>query len=134
MFTPLPFPISSFILIVCFTRLSCASLGINSSCLSAPGYQHTWGCWERDSVSVHTVYMRHYPAITFPGLLSHRCLLFIPLCICDFPVFYWTLIMLLAVSRKRENVTLIAGKGRRLGPVVDGPVDVSLCLGDAGII
>lgn len=85
MFTPLPFPISSFILIVCFTRLSCAPLGINSSCLSAPGYQHTWGCGERDSVNVHTVYLRHYPAITLP---NPRCLLFTPLCICDFSVFY----------------------------------------------
>lgn len=88
MFTPLPFPISSFILIVCFTPLSCSPLGINSSCLSAPGYQHTWGCRERDSVNVHTVYLRHYPAVTLPNPRLPHCLLFTPLCICDFPVFY----------------------------------------------
>lgn len=63
MFTPLPFPISSFVLIVCFTRLSCTPLGINSSCLSAPRYWHTWGCQKRDSAGVPTVYRRHYSAI-----------------------------------------------------------------------
>lgn len=85
------FAISNFLLhsnCLLLSPVMRASLGINSSCLSAPGYQHTWGCRERDSVSVHTVYLRHYPAITFPGLLSPRCLLFIPLCICDFSMFY----------------------------------------------
>lgn len=115
MFTPLPFPISSFILIVCFTCLSRAPLGINSSCLSAPGYQHTWGCRERDSVNVHTVYLRHYPAITLPDPLFPHCLLFIPLCICDFSVFYQTLIMLLAVSCKERKRYINYSEGEVLG-------------------
>lgn len=85
------FAISNFLLhsnCLLLSPVMRASLGINSSCLSAPGYRLTWGCWEHDSVSAHTVYLRRYSAITFPGLLSPLCLLFIPLCICDFSVLY----------------------------------------------
>lgn len=112
MFTPLPFPISSFILIVCFTRLSCAPLGINSSCLSAPSYQHTWGCQERDSVNVRTVYLRHYPAIT----VLHP--LFPPLFIVYSILHLWLFNVLLDSNyalgcqlEKRESIMLITGGG-----------------------
>lgn len=79
MFTPLPFPISSFTLIVCLARLSRAPPGINSSCLSAAGL--------RDSVSAHGAQPRHHPAVTLlprPGPALYCLALFFFFGIFDF--------------------------------------------------
>lgn len=139
MFTPLPFPISSFVLIVCFTRLSCTPLGINSSCLSAPRYWHTWGCRERDSAGVPTVYRRHYSAIMLlhplPWLPFPSATLFIVYSILSFS--HCCLLNVLLSSnyvlscqwgRGREKMlALITGK-RPPEEAINRPVDVSLCL------